>query len=295
MIELSVIIPVFNDLKAIKLTVDALRKQTYDKSKFEVIVIDNGSIDGTYEWIKQQPDIVALKEERYLGSPYSARNRGIEIANGEIIALLDSTCVPKLDWVEKGKLCFENNCYDLFGGNVVFDFENEITAGKVYDSITNIQMELSIKEKNATKTANLWVKKYLFSKIGYFREGVRSGEDVGWTSRCTKQGYKLGYCEKCLTYKFARDTKELLKKQFRVGKGQALLWYSQNRYKTMLFKAIRKLLPISPKSMRMLMKRNMNVNYTKVLILKIYLVSYVSGLVTLYGNIVGIKLRKRGA
>lgn len=287
--EVSIIIPVFNDLKAIKLTVAALREQTYDKSKFEVIVIDNGSKDGTYEWIMQQPDIVVLKEDRYLGSPYSARNRGIEIAKGEIVALLDSTCVPKLDWIEKGKLCFDNNFYDLFGGNVVFDFENEITAGKVYDSITNIQMELSIKEKNATKTANLWVKKHLFSKVGYFREGLRSGEDVGWTSRCTKQGYKLGYCEECLASKFARDTKELLKKQFRVGKGQALLWYSQNKYKSMLVKAFRKLLPISPKSMRMLMKRNKNVNYNILLIIKIYIVSYVSGLVTLYGNIIGLK------
>ena len=120
--------------------------------------------------------VILLQEINYLNSPYSARNRGIEIANGAIIALLDSTCVPNLDWLEKGVKFFHTNQDDLFGGNVIFNFEEKITAAKVYDSITNIQMERIIKERNVAVTANLWIKKHVFNEIGLFVEGIRSGK-----------------------------------------------------------------------------------------------------------------------
>lgn len=289
MIEVSVIIPVFNDLKAIKLTLDALRNQSYQRDRFEIIVIDNGSTDETVEWLEKQKDVILLYEIKHKGSPYSSRNRGIEIAKAEIIALLDSTCVPDIHWMDHGIKFFNENKCDLFGGNIKFNYEDKVTAGKIYDSITNVQMELSIKEKNATKTANLWIRKYLFEKVGKFIEGVRSGEDVGWTGRCTKSGYKLEFCSNCIAFKYARGTKELLIKQIRVGKGQARLWGEQGKLHKMIIGALRKLLPISPKSMKMLMKRNTGIEYSWIITVKLYVVSYISGLATLYGNIVGLK------
>jgi glycosyltransferase involved in cell wall biosynthesis len=285
MIDVSVITPVFNDLRAIKITLEALKKQTYPKNKFEIIIIDNGSTDGTFEWLSQQKGIMLLQESNYLRSPYSARNRGIEKANGEIIALLDSTCVPNLDWLEKGVEFFRNNQYDLFGGNVIFNFEEKITAAKIYDSITNIQMERTIKERNVAKTANLWIRKSVFNEVGLFAEGIRSGEDIGWTSRCTSQGYKLGYCEYCITYKFARDTKALIKKHFRTGKGGPRAWKIQGIYKEKLKHPFKKLFPPRPGYLKKILIRNRDIKYTPFLIIKIYLVAYITRLASFCGNI----------
>lgn len=299
MLEVSVIIPVFNDFKAIKLTLQALRDQTYPRDNFEIIVIDNGSTDGSVAWLKQQRDIIFLQEKQYMASPYSARNRGIEKSKAEIIALLDSTCVPEKTWIETGLAFIKQNSFDLVGGNVKFDFEGKITAGKIYDSVTNIQMEISIKEKNVAKTANLWVKKKLFYQVGMFVEGIRSGEDIGWTGRCTQLGYKLGYCPNCIAYKFARDTKDLILKQVRVGKGQTVLWKNQKVLPKMLVMSLRNLFPTPPTSMNKLLKKNKTINYNAALIIKIYSVAYLSRLATFYGNIIELTntrevMRKHG-
>lgn len=291
--ELSVIIPVFNDLSAIKKTVGALRKQTYLKNKYEIIIIDNGSTDGTYEWLSKQKDLTLLKEINYKGSPYSARNRGIEVAKSEIIALLDSTCVPCENWVEEGLKYFKENLCDLFSGDVKFNFENKITAAKIYDSVTNVQVKDSVINRKVSQTANLWVKRTLFNSQGLFFEGVRSGEDIGWTSRAVANGYIIGFAEEVIVYKYARKLKELLDKKIRVGKGKVFIWYKNDVINSKFFRSFRRVLPIKPSTFNTIMKRYENGSVSNMMKVKIYIVSYVDGLATLYGNIIEYaRLRK---
>jgi hypothetical protein len=124
--------------------------------------------------------------------------------------------------------------------------------------------------------------------MGMFREGVRSGEDVRWTKYCTDSGLHLGYSEQTKVFKFARGTLALLKKQVRVGKGQMRLWRSRSETKNQLIKALKKVLPIAPKTMKVLMARNKEVEYKWHLILRLYMVSYLSELSTLLGNLIGV-------
>lgn len=286
--RVSIIIPVFNDLHAIQLTVDALRNQTAEREDFEVIIVDNGSTDGSVEWLQQQSDIIYLSETSHLGSPYSCRNRGVEVAKGELIVLLDSTCIPALDWVESGLNYYKDTAEVLFGGCVKFNFEGHMTVGKLYDSITNVQMEHSITQQQKAKTANLWVHGQVLQDMGKFREGVRSGEDVRWTKHCTDNGIHLGYSEQTKVYKFARGTMALLTKQVRVGKGQMRLWRARSEAKSQFIKSLKKVLPISPKTMKVLMTRNKDVEYSWHLVLRLYVVSYLSELSTLLGNLLGV-------
>jgi len=293
MINVTVVIPVHNDYYAIQQTLKSLKSQISEYS-FEVVIVDNGSTDGTYEWLREQDGIILLQENIFKGSPYSARNRGIEKANGEIIALLDSTCVPKTDFIQKGIKYFNKNrrC-DMFGGNIIFDLQNNITAGKIYDSITNVQMGLSIELKNATKTANLWVKMEVFDKYGLFNEGVRSGEDLNWTKKMTGLGVKLLYNPLCIASKYARGTKQLLKKQYRVGKGKAFIWRNEKILSKMLLKSFRKIFPITPRGLKTILSRNSSYKITLFMKTKIYFVSYFSGLSTLFGIIVGSLRREK--
>jgi len=161
-----------------------------------------------------------LFEHDYLSSPYSARNRGIEAAQGEIIALLDATCVPVKTWLEEAIRCFKRSDVDLLGGNVEFSFrKGKPGPGELYDSLTNVQMKESVK-KGEAKTANLFVRRELFENIGLFTEGIRSGGDVEWTRQATAEGYDLAFCEKATVFKPARRLFPLIQKQWRVGKGK---------------------------------------------------------------------------
>ena len=85
--SVSVIIPVFNRLKLIPRSMNSVINQTYPVN--EIIVVDDGSTDGTYDMIKENfPQTILIYQENRGVS--SARNIGIQTANSKWIAFLDS-------------------------------------------------------------------------------------------------------------------------------------------------------------------------------------------------------------
>ncbi len=86
-VNISVIIPTWNRLHVLKRAIDSVLAQTF--TPVEVIVIDDGSSDGTAEWIKQNYPSIILVVQKQSGVS-AARNAGIRRAKGEWIALLDS-------------------------------------------------------------------------------------------------------------------------------------------------------------------------------------------------------------
>jgi glycosyltransferase involved in cell wall biosynthesis len=86
--KVSVIIPTYNREKYIVDTINSVLNQTF--SDYEIIVVDDGSTDGTERVIREQfPDKISYLSKPN-GGPASARNMGMRIATGEYIAFLDS-------------------------------------------------------------------------------------------------------------------------------------------------------------------------------------------------------------
>ncbi|MDZ7720273.1 MAG: glycosyltransferase [Balneolaceae bacterium] len=166
----SVIIPFYNNQDEVVRIEEHIRNQTYPESNLEVIFVDNGSED-SYQFqesfLKRN---ILLTEKKYLNSPYSARNRGIEASTGEIIVFVDANSFPEGDWLEQGVNCLRDSGKDLMGGNVLFDFQDEMTAAKIVDSLTSIQMKDAIEKRGVAYTANLFVKRCVFDQIGHFEE-----------------------------------------------------------------------------------------------------------------------------
>jgi glycosyltransferase AglE len=222
--SVSVIIPVFNDATDLKLTLVALQQQDYARDQLEIIVVDNGSSDQSITIAQQFTNVHVICEHHYIGSPYSARNRGLEIAKGQIIALLDATCLPTRQWVSSAIKALIQRDADLVGGEVSFRFVADVPSlGEMCDAISNINMRDSILENDYAKTANLFIKKEVFDKIGYFPEGLRSGGDVRWTKKATENGFVLIYSQEAEVIKKARPFKELLKKT--MASRQRSGWY----------------------------------------------------------------------
>ncbi len=85
--HVSVIVPTYNRAGMISRTIRNIFEQTY--SNFEIIVVDDGSVDDTSAVLRRFGESIKVINQRNAG-PAAARNRGIEAARGEIIALQDS-------------------------------------------------------------------------------------------------------------------------------------------------------------------------------------------------------------
>src|SRR5689334_6517067 len=109
----SVIVPVYNDQQRIVTCVEALLAQDYPRECYEVLVVDNGSTDGTLAALKALP-ITSLVENTKRGS-YAARNKALQQAKGEVIAFTDSDCTPVPGWLAAGVAAIEAGA-DLVGG-----------------------------------------------------------------------------------------------------------------------------------------------------------------------------------
>jgi len=103
-IAASIIIGTYNRSDLLRRALESLVQQTLGPDSFEVIVINDGSDDGTLEMLKEfgkkHSNIHIITTETNLGLS-SARNQGLAAASGNCILFLDDDCIAKRDWVEK--------------------------------------------------------------------------------------------------------------------------------------------------------------------------------------------------
>jgi glycosyltransferase involved in cell wall biosynthesis len=285
------VIPVYNEAVELEKVLNALEKQTFPQEEFEVIVVDNGSTDNTKELVKSYEGIKYLLQVDYLNSSYSSRNRGIEASNGEVIILLDGTVIPEKRWLEEGLNCMKKKNADIITSKVYFDFEGNVTGGKLYDS-NNATTEGQVKNRGVAVTASLFVKADLFDEIGKFAEGAETAEDGIWTWKATQKGYKLEFCHKSKAIKKAKKFSKLIKKQWREAKGYPVFWRLQGKKVPIYKKLVKSLFPFHPNRLnRLLQNVDFEVNLNQKL--RLYFVAWTIWITMSLGHIYGTYLLKK--
>src|SRR5215472_1245425 len=116
MVRVSVIIPVYNGARTIARAIDSARDQRFE-GQYEVIVVDDGSTDGTARILERYGTQVRILTQENHG-PAAARNAGASLAHGEYLAFLDAddafmpyklaATVPVLDQVSAAVLVFHD-------------------------------------------------------------------------------------------------------------------------------------------------------------------------------------------
>jgi glycosyltransferase involved in cell wall biosynthesis len=280
---ITVVVPVLNSPQKIKHCLECLLEQSYPKDRYEIIVVDNGSVDNTPQIIRQYP--VKLLIEDSIRSPYAARNLGIKSAQGEIIAMTDSDCMPIPQWLEFCVKTLERERADLLGGKVTFTFSPKRTIAEMVDSISNLEMKNNIALKGVAKTGNLMVRKQVFDEIGFFPPHFRSGTDVFWTGRATQAGCKLVYAPNAIVFKPARKLWPLLKKQYRVGLGQPFIWLSQRQnFVQIVGRTLIGFHPVLPAKLQLAVRERGTADMKQRLI-AIWLIAWLCNIVTNLGRI----------
>lgn len=111
-IRVSVIIPAANEEQFLPLAIDSLKRQTLLREEFEIIVSVNGSSDKTFEYAKSHADQVVFSEAPL--TPALARNRGAEIARGQVLVFLDADSILSPSALES----IAHACKDAVYGSV---------------------------------------------------------------------------------------------------------------------------------------------------------------------------------
>ncbi len=190
----SVIIPVFNDHERLAICLQTLEEQTYPKERYEVIVVDNGSSVDMTLVVAPFPHAQLIREAR-VGS-YAARNKGLSIAKGTVIAFTDADCIPKPDWIEKGVNCIQSveNC-GLVAGHIEIFFRNPTRPNGVelYEYAIALRQKKNLDENNFGATANVFTLRKAIDSVGAFNDQLKSGGDKEWGHRVFFTGYKLIY------------------------------------------------------------------------------------------------------
>ena len=89
MSDISVVIPTYNRLWSLPQAISSCRS---NDCKVEIIVVDDGSTDGTWDWLQAQPDVVAIRTENW-GKDWAVQT-AMEVAQGDYVRFLDSD-----DWL----------------------------------------------------------------------------------------------------------------------------------------------------------------------------------------------------
>jgi glycosyltransferase involved in cell wall biosynthesis len=187
--QISVVIPVLNEARRIDACLDALAAQRGAPS-FEVIVVDNGSHDATRELARGHAIGARLAVENARG-PYAARNTGISLARGEIIAFTDGDCLPRPGWLAAGAKALAGA--DLAGGRIVQMPSEHPTVWERYDRATYLRQDRFIEYDGFAATANLLVRTAVVRDVGGFVPKLTASGDQEFCQRATAAGYRLVY------------------------------------------------------------------------------------------------------
>ncbi|MEN8907313.1 MAG: glycosyltransferase [Clostridiales bacterium] len=206
----SVIIPAYNAEKHIERCIKSLINQNYPKNKLEIIVINNNSSDSTKSILKKYS--VIYKFEGIPG-PSAARNKGLKIARGKYILLLDADCVATKNWIlnhiKAHQMLFEEDrSYKIVGGGIAGINENYWSMCDDFGSWTNEHPKMPPKKDLFYfPTANMSFSRELIDKHHiYFDKDLKFGEDIDFCNNVKKRNYKIYFEPEAKLFHINRTT-----------------------------------------------------------------------------------------
>jgi glycosyltransferase involved in cell wall biosynthesis len=169
----STIIPVHNGEKFLAGAIANVLEQDYQP--LEIIIIDDGSTDGTREVAAQFKDKIRYIYQSNSG-PAAARNHGIKIAKGNVIAFLDVDDLWSADKLKKQVECLVNNpSVQIVQGLIQQVYLSSTNKEQVYENYAETYQYINLGSSIYQKS--------VFKKVGLFDEILTYGEDIDWFLR----------------------------------------------------------------------------------------------------------------
>lgn len=233
--DISIIIPTRDRKAILAKTLESFLGQGYPKEKYEIIVVDDGSVDNTEELFTPEGEYgVTVKYFRQpQRGPAAARNLGIKNAAGEIILIVNDDAIAEPGLIEEHINWHRRYPQEYIGvlGFLTWSKELEITPFMHWLECGGPQFDYSqIQGIDATWkrfwACNVSLKKAFLLDAGLFNEEFpyAAWEDIELGYRLHLKGFKLVYNRKAAAYHYHQTTLESAKEQMvRHGRNAALL------------------------------------------------------------------------
>lgn len=192
---------------------------------FETIVVDDGSMDGTADFVEAKFSKVKLLRLEP-GGLSAARNAGAAAATGEVLAFTDDDCEPDIEWLARLRRVYATDHYAAVGGpNLPPDPRTWREAVVCAAPGAPSHVMLTDEDAEHLPGCNLTVTKAAFDAIGGFDPVFRTaGDDVDFCWRLRDAGFRLGFAPGAFVWHWRRPSiTAFLRQQVGYGYAERLL------------------------------------------------------------------------
>lgn len=181
---ISIVIPLYNKASSITKTLESVLDQSFQN--FEIIVVDDGSTDGSCQAIENvrgvEPRLTLIKKAN--GGVCSARNAGISAAKSDLIALLDADDVWDRNYLEEQMRMVVDfpDCHmwginygETVDGRIIRDVPTGLPKG--FRGVVGDYFRIPGRVSDLFCSSSVLIRKSTFDKVGLFDERIRYAED----------------------------------------------------------------------------------------------------------------------
>ena len=211
----SIVVVVCNNIELTKMCVNSIRRYT-EPGTYEIIIVDNGSTDGTAQWLKQQKDLKCISNVDNLGFVRGC-NQGIGEAGGSDVLLLNNDTVVSNNWLANMRRCLYSSPYIGAVGAVTNYCSNHQAILVGYQSLEEMH---DFARQNNNSNPRRWeerlrlvaycllLKGEAVKKAGLLDERFSPGnyEDDDYSFRLLQAGYRLMLCHDVFIHHFGSAT-----------------------------------------------------------------------------------------
>ena len=221
----TVVIPTYSRPERLRDCLAALARQTMAADEFEVVVVDDGSPEPVAPPAANAltgPSVSVIRQEN--AGPSAARNRGVQEARGELVALTDDDCLPTPTWLES-LVAAHRQSPDALVGGITFNGLTDAIFSTTSQMIVDLVYEHFNREENSAyflTSNNMLCSRAAYSELGGFDTTFpRAGaEDRDFCDRWRASGRPLRLVPTArLEHRHAQNLRAFLGLHYRYGRG----------------------------------------------------------------------------
>lgn len=196
--SVTVVVPAFNAARTITDCVHSLTALRYPRDRLEIVVVDNGSRDGTRALLERFGDSIRIVDEPRRG-PAAARNAGVRSARCEVIAFTDADCTVDPGWLLPLVEALEDPGVGIAGGRILS--RRPANAVELFgERIHDHRQALLEFEPPYAITMNWASRRAVLEAVGLFDVRLRRCEDGDLSYRIREHGYSFAYAPEAIVY-----------------------------------------------------------------------------------------------
>lgn len=215
----SIIVATYNRIQEMKELISSLRAMTFSPADFELVVVDDGSEDGTGDYIQSlntEFDIQYHYQQNQ--GPGAARNRAMSEAKGEYFIFLDSDVIVPDSYLSAVDKSVKEESWEAFGGPddshasfppllqaINYSMTSFIGTGGTRGSTESVT-------RFYPRSFNMGIHRQVFESMGGMND-LRHGQDMDYSARIYRAGYKVGLIPDAVVYHKRRTSLKKFYKQ----------------------------------------------------------------------------------